>query len=126
MTPRLAPRYGAMLSVGIILAPLAGSSASAIAATGTRDAVRLAPAAARRASPRVSCIARNHKYDKLATRMAHDIDAKLTGRVSTIGLKEVDSKTGVVCAYHPTWHFYAASAIKAVVWSSVGMFGSAP
>ncbi len=47
--------------------------------------------------------------------MAHDIDAKLAGRVSTIGLKEIDSKTGVTCAYHPTWHFYAASAIKAAI-----------
>jgi hypothetical protein len=47
--------------------------------------------------------------------MARDIDAKLTGRASTIGLKEIDSKTGVTCTYHPTWHFYAASAIKATI-----------
>jgi hypothetical protein len=47
--------------------------------------------------------------------MARDIDAKLSGRVSTAGLKEIDSKTGVTCIYHPTWHFYAASVIKATI-----------
>jgi len=47
--------------------------------------------------------------------MAHDINANLTGRASTVGLKEVDTKTGVTCTYHPTTHFYAASVIKATI-----------
>jgi len=104
VTRRWAPRSCAMLSLGLILALLVTNPAAA------RQARQ-----ARRTSPRVTCVASTKKYDKLAARMAHDIDAKLTGRASTVGFKEIDSKTGVTCAYHPTWHFYAASAIKATI-----------
>jgi hypothetical protein len=116
MTRRLAPCSGAMLSLGIVLALIVSTPADAAASSSARATLRLTPqVSARRSTPRVSCAARSHKYDKLATRMAHDIDARLAGRASTIGLKEIDSKTGVTCAYHPTWHFYAASAIKATI-----------
>jgi hypothetical protein len=47
--------------------------------------------------------------------MAHDINANLDDRRSTIGFKEIDSKTGVTCTFHPTWHFYAASVIKVTI-----------
>ncbi len=47
--------------------------------------------------------------------MAHDIDARLTGRTSAVGLEETDTGTGVTCTYHAAWHFYAASAIKATI-----------
>ena len=101
MTGRWAPRSAAMLSAGILLAMIVSTPAAA--------------AQARRATPHVTCVASRHAYAKLARRMARDIDARLAGRASTVGLKEVDSKTGVTCAYHPTWHFYAASAIKATI-----------
>ncbi|MGN6794555.1 MAG: serine hydrolase [Streptosporangiaceae bacterium] len=91
---------------------IASTSASAVTSSASQRAARTA--AARRV-PKITCATSSHKYDKLATRMARDIAAKLTGRASTVGLKEIDSKTGVTCAYHPTWHFYAASAIKATI-----------
>ena len=113
MTRRPAPRYCAMLSLGIAATMITSTSASAATSSQSRIAAHLV--AAQRTTPRVSCVTSNHKYDRLATRMARDIDAKLAGRASTIGLKEIDSKTGVTCTYHPTWHFYAASAIKATI-----------
>jgi hypothetical protein len=102
-----------MLSLGIAATMIASTPAFAVRSSASLRGVRTA--AARRATPKVTCATSNHKYDRLATRMAHDIAAKLTGRASTIGLKEIDSKTGVTCTYHPTWHFYAASAIKATI-----------
>jgi hypothetical protein len=102
MTGRWAPRSTAVLSAGLVLAMIVSAPAGAAAQ-------------ARRSNPHVTCVASSHTHDKLATRMAHDIDARLAGRASTVGLKEIDSKTGVTCAYHPTWHFYAASAIKATI-----------
>ena len=111
MIRRLFPRQCATLSLGIVLALAVGTSASA--ATAGRE--RVAPGAAQRTAPRVICVAQNPKNDQLAVKMAHDIDAKLTGRVSTVGLKEIDSKTGITCTYHQAWHFYAASAIKATI-----------
>jgi hypothetical protein len=101
-----------MLALGIAATMIATTSAGAVTLSPSRTGAR---PAARRAAPRVICATNNHKYDKLATRMAHDIAAQLTGRRSTVGLKEIDSKTGVRCVYHPTWHFYAASVIKATI-----------
>ena len=116
MIRHLAPRSCAMISLSVALALIASTPAIAATSGVARAGVRLARSApARRASPRVSCVASNHKYDNLATRMARNIDAKLAGRASTVGLKEIDSKTGVTCTYHQKWHFYAASAIKATI-----------
>ncbi len=111
MIRRLFPRQCTTLSLGIVLALAVGTSASA--ATAGRE--RVASGAAQRTAPRVICVAQSHKNDQLAVKMVHDIDAKLTGRVSTVGLKEIDSKTGITCTYHQDWHFYAASAIKATI-----------
>jgi len=65
--------------------------------------------------PRVRCVARNHRNDTRARRMAHAIDARLAGRLSSVGLKETDTQTGITCTYHQAWHFYAASVIKVTI-----------
>jgi len=97
-----------IVCVGTVLTLIVGSSASAAMA---------APVATdnQQTAPQVSCVASTHAYDKLAIKMAHDIDNKLAGRVSTVGFKEIDQKTGITCTYHATTHFYAASAIKATI-----------
>jgi len=60
-------------------------------------------------------VATNHANDTLAVKMAHDIDSKLTGRLSTVGLEEIDPKTTITCTYHASTTFYAASAIKPTI-----------
>jgi hypothetical protein len=127
MTRRLFPRPSAALSLAIVLTLITGTVANAAVAGRTHIAGRthfagrthiagrLASAAAQRSDPRVTCVAKTHAYDKLAVKMAHDIDIKLAGRISTIGFKEIDSRTGVTCRYHATTHFYAASVIKATI-----------
>jgi hypothetical protein len=121
MTRRLFRRQCAALSLAIAPTLIAGTAANA-AVTGrahvagrTHVAGQRASAAAQQSGPRVICVAHTHKYDTLAVKMAHDIDARLTGRVSTVGLKEIDSGTGITCTYHAAWHFYAASVIKATI-----------
>ena len=107
MNHRLISRLPARLALGVVLALLVSPAASA-AAAGKASA---APAAV----PRVSCVAASHSNDKLATKMAHDIDGRLAGRASAVGLEETDAGTGITCTYHAAWHFYAASAIKATI-----------
>jgi len=121
MTRRLFPRPCSTLSLAIVITLITGTAANA-AATGrthvagrTQLAGRLALAAAQQSGPQVTCVAASSKHDRLAVRMAHDIDAKLANRISTVGFKEIDSRTGVTCTYHPTTHFYAASVIKATI-----------
>lgn len=97
--------YSGIVCVGTAATLIVGSSAS------TASAVARAPAT----TPDVSCVATNHAYDNLAVKMAHDIDNKLAGRISTVGFKETDPKTTITCRYHATTHFYAASAIKATI-----------
>lgn len=115
MTRWLFRRLCATLSLAIILALTAGTTANAAGTGRTQFAGRLGSAVARGSGPRVICVAQSHKYDQLAVKMAHDIDAKLAGRVSIVGLKEVDNRTGITCTYHPNLHFYAASVIKATI-----------
>jgi hypothetical protein len=110
MTGRLFRRpftalYSGIVCVGTATTLIVGLSAS------TASAVAQAPAT----TPDVSCAATNHANDKLAIKMAHDIDNKLAGRISTVGFKETDPKTTITCTYHATTHFYAASAIKATI-----------
>ena len=107
MSHQLISRPPAKLALGVVLALLVGSAASA-AGSGRASA-------ASAAAPRVSCVAASHSNDKLATKMAHDIDGRLTGRTSVVGLEETDTGTGITCTYHAAWHFYAASAIKATI-----------
>jgi len=111
MSHRLISRLPAKLALGVVLTLLVSSAASA-AGVGRASA---ASAAARQSAPHVSCVAASHSNDKLATKMAHDIDARLTGRTSVVGLEETDTGTGITCTYHAAWHFYAASAIKATI-----------
>ena len=115
MTRRLFSRPCATLSLAIVLTLIAGTAASASVTDRTHVAGQLARVATQQTVPRVICVAQTHKYDNLAVKMAHDIDAKLAGRTSTVGLKEIDSRTGITCTYHEAWHFYAASAIKATI-----------
>jgi Beta-lactamase enzyme family len=105
---RLFSRPCSTLSLAIVLTLIGGTAANAAVAG------RLASAAAQ-ASAQVSCVSKSPDNDRLAVRMARDINAKLAGRVSTVGLKEIDNRTGITCTYHPTTHFYAASVIKATI-----------
>ncbi|MGI9006700.1 MAG: serine hydrolase [Streptosporangiaceae bacterium] len=107
MTNRPFARYGALLSVGLALV---WPASAAVAAP-----VRAVRAATERSGPRVSCVAASHANDKRAIKMAHAIDRAIAGRASTIGLEETDAGTRITCTYHATWHFYAASAIKATI-----------
>jgi Beta-lactamase enzyme family len=66
-------------------------------------------------SPTVTCVAKSAAYAKLAVTMAHDIDVKLAGRQSSVGLEMVDHQTGITCTYHASAHFIAASAIKVTI-----------
>ncbi len=63
----------------------------------------------------VQCVTAAHAYDTLAARMARDIASRLTGRASSVGLAETDSRTGITCTYHASRHFYAASTIKVTI-----------
>ncbi len=101
MTRWLISRCGVTISVGLVLALPAGLPARA--------------AAPARSGPRVQCVARSPGNDARAARMAHAIAGKLVGRLSTVGLKETDTGTGITCTYHPTWHFYAASVMKVTI-----------
>lgn len=107
MSHQLISRLPAKLALGVVLTLLVTSAASA---AGVRRA-----SAAPVAAPHVSCVAASHSNDKLATKMAHDIDGRLAGRTSAVSLEETDTGTGITCTYHAAWHFYAASAIKATI-----------
>lgn len=67
------------------------------------------------AGPAVACVTSSHAYAKLAATMARDIDARLAGRQSSVGLEMTDGRTGITCTYHATEHFIAASAVKATI-----------
>jgi hypothetical protein len=96
-------------------------SAAGVAVAAETSAARPAqiPAVRVPAVAQVRCVARTHADDDLADKMARDIDRRLRGRASAVGLFETDSVTGVTCEYHPTWHFYAASVIKVTIMSAL-------
>lgn len=100
--------WTSIVCVGAILTLIVGSSAGVAAA---------APVATdtQQTAPRVICVASTHAYDALAIKLAHDIDGRLVGRASTVGLAEIDSRTGITCTYHAAYHFYAASVIKVTI-----------
>ncbi len=89
--------------------------ASTAAASPLHDDAAVVRSAGHAASLRAQCVTTNHAYDKLAITMAHDIDSRLGGRESTVGLDETDSQTGITCQYNANAHFYAASAIKVTI-----------
>lgn len=107
MKDRRFARQCALLSAG--LAVIMSASAVALPHHGTRAL------ASEAATPTVSCVAADPANDARAVRMAHAIDNSIAGRVSTIGLEETDTKSGITCTYHASTHFYAASAIKATI-----------
>lgn len=115
MGNRLIGRCAVAFISGIVLALPAISSAGTTVG-GMRGArAETASAGTSLTGPRVRCVARSHTHDALAIRMAHDIDRRLVGRASTVGLMETDSRTGITCQFHAAWHFYAASVIKATI-----------
>jgi hypothetical protein len=65
--------------------------------------------------PRVTCVALAKANDALAKRMASDIAKRLSERASRVGLEETDTRTGITCQYHASWHFIAASAVKVII-----------
>ena len=65
--------------------------------------------------PRVKCVARSKANAALAKRMAGDIARRLSERASRVGLQETDTRTGITCQYHASWHFIAASAVKVII-----------
>ncbi len=111
-------RVHSWLALGVILALSAATTAATTAAATTAAATTAGarPAAVPGAGgPRVSCVALTHTYDARAVKMARDIDLRLRGRVSTVGLAEADTRTGITCQYHSTWHFIAASVVKVII-----------
>jgi Beta-lactamase enzyme family len=56
----------------------------------------------------------------LAAKISSGITAALAGRKdSVVGLTADDPAEGLSCAFHRTWHFYAASAIKVTIISAL-------
>jgi hypothetical protein len=97
----------ALLSAAVLIGPTVSASAALATGTGGRGA---APAVTG-----VRCVANNAAHAALAARMKRDIAGRLSGRVSSVGLAERDSRTGVTCTYNAAMHFYAASAIKVTI-----------
>jgi len=109
-------RCGVALACGVVLAVTVGCSANPQTGTKvTAYAVAAAQAADPAAASPVHCVTSDHSFDALAGKMAGDIDSELRGRESSVGVDETDSRTGITCQYHQTWHFYAASAIKVTI-----------
>lgn len=60
------------------------------------------------------------KHPKLAARISSGITAELAGRKdSVVGLTADDPAEDLSCAFHRTWHFYAASVIKVTIISAL-------
>jgi beta-lactamase class A len=60
------------------------------------------------------------KHPKLAAKISSGIKAALAGRTdSAVGLTADDPAEDLSCAFHRTWHFYAASAIKVTILSAL-------
>lgn len=60
------------------------------------------------------------KHPKLAANISSGITAALAGRKdSSVGLTADDPAEDLSCAFHRTWHFYAASVIKVTILSAL-------
>ena len=119
MSKQMVGRCVALGSAAALLLSVTCAAGAAMAASSVRQATQVGGAADPTASTGASCTTPNHAYASLATRMARDIDSRLTGRESTVGLEVRDSKTGIVCYYHADSHFIAASAIKVTILSAL-------
>jgi hypothetical protein len=105
----------ALAAVVAALALQAAPAAGAAPARPDRPALTAGRGAAALLAPRVRCVALARDRDALAGKMARDIDRRLRGRASTVGLDETDGHTGITCLYHATTHFIAASAVKVTI-----------
>lgn len=105
----------------LMAAATAASLAAATVAAAGAGGMASAWAAPRRAAsaPAVS-ICTSAKHPRLAARISSGITAALAGRNdSVVGLAAADPAEDLGCALHQTWHFYAASVIKATIISAL-------
>jgi len=115
----------AALTVSVVAGVGLESAASAQAVPG-RGQVALpnwvrpdAPAPAPKPKPK-SGICTSASHPKLAAKISSGLTAALAGRKdSVVGLTADDPAEGLSCAFHRTWHFYAASVIKATIISAL-------
>lgn len=115
LAKRMMGWYGVTLAAGMaLILPAAAAASTATMARMARGSARTARGRAD-AGPKVKCTTSNDAYDKIADRLAQDIDHRLTGRISSVGLELADTRTDIVCLYHAATHFYAASAIKVTI-----------
>jgi hypothetical protein len=102
-------------------ATIAVLSSATVAGTGA-GAIALARTASSRAdapTPATS-ICTSAKHPKLAAKISSGITAALAGRnQSVVGLTAADPADDLSCAFHQTWHFYAASVIKVTIISAL-------
>ena len=90
-------------------------AALAVGAPGTR--VPTATLTAALSPARGVCTSKTNP--KLAARISRGILAALAGRDSVVGLAAADPSYDLTCDLHSSWHFDAASAIKATIISAL-------
>jgi beta-lactamase class A len=113
---------GLCAAATMAVVPLASSAVAAPAARsagGASSAGTSSSAAAAASSAAADAICTSAKRPKLAARITAGIRAALVGRVSSIGLTAADPRYDLTCAFHSTWHFDSASAIKATIISAL-------
>ncbi len=97
----------------IVAMTVAALTVSAVAGVGLEGIVSA------QAAPKAS-ICTSAKHPKLAARISSGITAELAGRKdSVVGLTADDPAEDLSCAFHRTWHFYAASVIKVTIISAL-------
>jgi len=107
-------RYRIVLCGG--LATLLGSAMTLQAESPALAAVA-APAKA--VARTVQCAAATAAQAPLARQMATEVNQRLQGRLSEVGLTLTDSQTGITCWFHSAYHFYAASVVKVTILSAL-------
>jgi Beta-lactamase enzyme family len=87
---------------------------------GTTLGLGATPASASVAHPLTTkAICVSAKHPKLAARISAGIAAALRGRQSVVGLAAADADLGLSCKLESSWHFDAASVIKATIISAL-------
>jgi beta-lactamase class A len=106
--------------LGLVTAGLcAAATMAVIPMASSAAAAPASSSAARPASSPAGAICTSAKRPKLAARLTAGIRAALAGRVSSVGLTAADPRYDLTCAFHSTWHFDSASAIKATIISAL-------
>jgi hypothetical protein len=98
-----------------------------LAVTGAVVAVSLPPPAL--AAPAASAakgICTSATHPRLAARISRGIIAALRGRDSVAGVAAADARYGLTCNFHASWHFDAASVIKATIISALLLKSGGP